>query len=186
MNKKMKYNNQFVMVGKSDEEDSRPFVWKCLDEIGKRVEQLREDAARVEAEKKALLSMLQDIQDEKVRNMPEVEVEEIEAMTERLVCRCLTVEIGILTPRTAEQESALTKVNTIMHEMEHQFNLNIEKSLQRAKAYLNACLSEPVGAHIDHRFQGMIIECNIDDQKKIRKRLECLVEQYSPGEDMKG
>ena len=107
-------------------------------------------------------------------------------MTERLVCRCLTVEIGISTPRTAEQESALTKVNTIMHEMEHQFNLNIEKSLQRAKAYLNACLSEPVGAHIDHRFQGMIIECNIDDQKKIRKRLECLVEQYSPGEDMKG
>ena len=69
----MKYNNQFVMVGKSDEEDSRPFVWKCLDEIGKRVEKLREDAVRVEAEKKALLSMLQDIQDERVRNMPEVE-----------------------------------------------------------------------------------------------------------------
>lgn len=111
-------------------------------------------------------------------------VEEIEAMTERLICRCLTVDIGIITPRTEEQETALNKVNKLMHEIEHQFNLDIQKTLHRVKAYLNACLSEPVGAHIDHRFQGMIIECNIDDQKKIRKRLECLVEQYSSSEDL--
>lgn len=180
----MKHNNQFVMVGTSGEEDSRPFVWKCLDEIGKRVEKLREDAVKLEAEKKVLLSMLQDVQDKNSRNMPEVEVEEIEAMTERLICRCLTVDIGIITPRTEEQETALNKVNKLMHEIEHQFNLDIQKTLHRAKAYLNACLSEPVGAHIDHRFQGMIIECNIDDQKKIRKRLECLVEQYSSSEDL--
>lgn len=113
-------------------------------------------------------------------------VEEIEAMAERLVCRCLTVDIGIITPRTEEQETALNKVNKLMHEIEQQFNLDIQKTLHRAKAYLNACLSEPVGAHIDHRFQGMIIECNIDDQKKIRKRLECLVETYSPSEDLNG
>lgn len=180
----MKHNNQFVMVGTSGEEDSRPFVWKCLDEIGKRVEKLREDAVKLEAEKKVLLSMLQDVQDKNSRNMPEVEVEEIEAMTERLICRCLTVDIGIITPRTEEQETALNKVNKLMHEIEHQFNLDIQKTLHRAKAYLNACLSEPVGAHIDHRFQGMIIECNIDDQKKIRKRLELLVEQYSSSEDL--
>lgn len=180
----MKHNNQFVMVGTSGEEDSRPFVWKCLDEIGKRVEKLREDAVKLEAEKKVLLSMLQDVQDKNSRNMPEVEVEEIEAMTERLICRCLTVDIGIITPRTEEQETALNKVNKLMHEIEHQFNLDIQKTLHRAKAYLNACLSEPVGAHIDHCFQGMIIECNIDDQKKIRKRLECLVEQYSSSEDL--
>lgn len=180
----MKHNNQFVMVGTSGEEDSRPFVWKCLDEIGKRVEKLREDAVKLEAEKKVLLSMLQDVQVKNSRNMPEVEVEEIEATTERLICRCLTVDIGIITPRTEEQETALNKVNKLMHEIEHQFNLDIQKTLHRAKAYLNACLSEPVGAHIDHRFQGMIIECNIDDQKKIRKRLECLVEQYSSSEDL--
>lgn len=182
----MKHNNQFVMVGTSGEEDSRPFVWKCLDEIGKRVEKLREDAVKLEAEKKVLLSMLQDVQDKNSRNMPEVEVEEIEAMAERLVCRCLTVDIGIITPRTEEQETALNKVNKLMHEIEHQFNLDIQKTLHRAKAYLNACLSEPVGAHIDHRFQGMVIECTIDDQKKIRKRLECLVEQYSSSEDLNG
>lgn len=182
----MKHNNQFVMVGTSGEEDSRPFVWKCLDEIGKRVEKLREDAVKLEAEKKVLLSMLQDVQDKNNRNMPEVEVEEIEAMAERLICRCLTVDIGIITPRTEEQETALNKVNKLMHDIEHQFNLDIQKTLHRAKSYLNACLSEPVGAHIDHRFQGMIIECNIDDQKKIRKRLESLVEQYSSSEDLNG
>lgn len=150
------------------------------------MEKLREDAVKLEAEKKVLLSMLQDVQDKNNRNMPEVEVEEIEAMAERLVCRCLTVDIGIITPRTEEQETALNKVNKLMHEIEQQFNLDIQKTLHRAKAYLNACLSEPVGAHIDHRFQGMIIECNIDDQKKIRKRLECLVETYSPSEDLNG
>lgn len=36
----MKYNSQFVMVGIFGEEDLRLFVWKCLDEIGKRVEKL--------------------------------------------------------------------------------------------------------------------------------------------------
>lgn len=73
----MKHNSQFVMVGTSGEEDSRPFAWKCLDEIGKRVEKLREDAVKLEAEKKVLLSMLQDVQDKNNRNMPEVEGKEM-------------------------------------------------------------------------------------------------------------
>ncbi|XP_062583235.1 BAG family molecular chaperone regulator 2-like [Saccostrea cucullata] len=187
MNKK-NCNQQFVMVGSPDKEDTRPFVWKCLDEIGNRVEKLREDAAKLETEREVLLSMLQGIQDKTSHNMPEVEVEkeDIEAMAERLVCRCLTVEIGVITPRSEEQEAALNKVNKLLHEIEHQFTINIEKSLPRAISYLNACLTEPMEGHIDHRFQGMVIECTIDDQKKIKRRLQSLVEMYNNTEESNG
>lgn len=73
INKKIKYDNQFVMVKSPDEEDSRPFVWKCLDEIGKRVEKLREDAVKLEDEKAVLLSMLQEIQDKNSHTATELE-----------------------------------------------------------------------------------------------------------------
>jgi BCL2-associated athanogene 2 len=115
-----------------------------------------------------------------------VEKGEIEAMTERFICRCLTVEIGVITPRTEQQEAALNNVNKLLQELEHQVTVDSQKTLHKARSYLNACLSEPVTAHIDHRFQGMVIDCTIDDQKKIRRRLENLVEIYSPDEAVKG
>jgi hypothetical protein len=71
--KKMKYDNQLVIVKSPDDEDSRPFVWKCLDEIGKRVEKLREEAVKLEDEKAVLLSMLQEIQDKNNHTKTELE-----------------------------------------------------------------------------------------------------------------
>ncbi|KAK3580957.1 hypothetical protein CHS0354_006984 [Potamilus streckersoni] len=159
----------------SERESEAHRTLRCLDEIGKRVTVLREQALTLMREKEDMLSLLQDLQDNKSVVCSKAERDEIQAITEMLVCRCLTVEISVTTPRDENQEIALSKVQNILEDLDSMFKTDVEYAKQTAESYLNACLPEPRGNSTDHKFQGLVLGCAADDQKAVRKRLETLL-----------
>ncbi|KAL3869801.1 hypothetical protein ACJMK2_042437 [Sinanodonta woodiana] len=162
------------MVNTSERESEAHRTLRCLDEIGKRVTILREQALTLMREKEDMLLLLQDLQDNKSVACSK-ERDEIQAITEMLAWRCLTVEISVTTPRDENQELALSKVQTILKDLENMFKTDVECAKRTAESYLNACLPEPRGNSTDHKFQGLVLGCAADDQKAVRKRLDTLL-----------
>ena len=90
---------------------------------------------------------------------------------ERLVSRCLTVDITVSVPRSDAQEQALKQADNYLEQIKidlHKDLANAEKHVQRL---LNACCSETSDGPVDSKFQSIVLGCTAEDQKKIRKRL---------------
>ncbi|XP_060077458.1 BAG family molecular chaperone regulator 2-like [Ylistrum balloti] len=165
------------------EDEDRKTIIGHLYSIESRVEKLREHALEMEQEKCVLLQELQRVQDNDNNiEFTEDERDEIDALAERLVCRCLTVEIAVTTPRNESQENALKCVNEQLQQLEDLCACSVEKAVMKTKTYLNACLAEPMGS-IDQRFQGSILGCTVDDQKKVKCRLQTLLQELSSKSD---
>ena len=111
--------------------------------------------------------------------------EELEVNAERLICRCLTIDINISTPRNEVQEEALNKANEFLAKVEQTMQQNLEGMHQTVQALVNACSPEPSGnVPPNSMFQAIILGCTAEDQKKIRKRLLKMLEGLklaSPG-----
>ncbi|VDP07814.1 unnamed protein product [Soboliphyme baturini] len=89
-----------------------------LDEIEKRVENMRETAGLMEQEKESLIEMLGTVQMNKdMLSLNQSEKEDIDATTNRLLNRCRTVDVSVSTPRNSEQERALKLVSNQMDEL---------------------------------------------------------------------
>jgi len=148
---------------------------EMLDHIEKRVEILREQASAMEQERECLVSMVKTIQgNQELMVVSEGEREEIQITADRLLGRCLTVEVQVSTPRNEIQKRALDKVNQYIDDLVSRLRHDLEGAKISCQTYLNACLPDARGT-IDQRFQSAIIECTADDQKKTRKRLESLL-----------
>jgi hypothetical protein len=68
----------------------------------------------------------------------------------------------------------LQRTKEILQNLKGLLIMGKQSAVDTAKSYLNACSSEPVGI-VDHRFQGIILECTADDQKMIRKKLKEMI-----------
>ncbi|GAB6033334.1 hypothetical protein CHUAL_013101 [Chamberlinius hualienensis] len=157
---------------------------EALDQIEKRVELLRQEACGLEKEKSCLLELLETIHSNKdLKLVGESEREEIQVISERLMNRCLTVEVQVLTPRNPRQVEALTRVEKYIDEMVCKVRNDVSASKNFCESFLNACLPDPVGS-VNFKFQSAIIECAADDQKRIRKRLESLLRTIQHTETM--
>lgn len=62
-----------------------------------------------------------------------------------------------------------------MEDLDDQFNVDQDGAKNIARSYLNACSAEPVGKDINHRFQGLILDCTADDQKVVKRKLELVL-----------
>lgn len=109
------------------------------------------------------------------------EREELGLYIDRLVTRCLTVDINIQTIRTPAQEESLRKVKGYLCDLIDTMQANLEQSSQRVKLYLNSCLAgaESESGPVDDRFQGALLGCAAEDQKMIRKKLQEIKESLS-------
>ena len=103
--------------------------------------------------------------------------DDIDYNTERLVLRCLTVDVAVTTPRNESQELAYKSVLEILHNLLLNIKENPLKYEKDVISHLNACLPEPIDNSINLRFQDKILSCAADDQKMFRKRLEEMLEK---------
>uniref|UniRef100_A0A914XEI9 BAG family molecular chaperone regulator 2 n=1 Tax=Plectus sambesii TaxID=2011161 RepID=A0A914XEI9_9BILA len=157
---------------KTSVEDFGDKVVNMLDEIERRVEQLRENAWSMEQEKESLLEMLGTVSmNTQMLRLGQGHREDIDAITNRLMSRCRTVDVVVNTPRNFEQEKALGQVNESIETLLGRMQNDLETSKQLCMRFLNACNPEQPDGPIDQRFQAQLIECTADDQKKIRRRL---------------
>lgn len=169
-----------------DEQDGgkkpNDFLLQTLDALELRVEKMRETARSIDDEKKSLLDSLNTMmQSEAIDHLSGAEREELGLYIDRLVTRCLTVDINIQTIRTPAQEESLRKVKGYLCDLIDTMQANLEQSSQRVKLYLNSCLAgaESESGPVDDRFQGALLGCAAEDQKMIRKKLQEIKESLS-------
>lgn len=96
--------------------------------------------------------------------------------------RTLTVEISVGTIRNPQQEEALKKATSIIDELVKKLLDDMDSSRQRLQALHAACVTEAAPVPIDQKFQAIVISCALEDQKKIKRRLETLLRNVENAE----
>nr|XP_057915019.1 BAG family molecular chaperone regulator 2 [Doryrhamphus excisus] len=147
-----------------------------LDQLEIRVEALREAASAMEQERECILEMIQSLQNsQEMHNISAGEKEELTLTAERLLGRTLSVEINVGTIRSSQQEEALRKATSIIDDIVEKLLADMAGSRQRLLALHSACVTEAPPVPVDQKFQAIVISCALEDQKKIKRRLEMLL-----------
>ncbi|XP_072045105.1 BAG family molecular chaperone regulator 2-like [Amphiura filiformis] len=150
------------------------FLLNTLDEMEKRVEELRDNAKKMEEERKSLLGSLNTmLQSQALVEVNKGDREELELFIDRLTKRCLTIEITVHIIRSPSQEKSLQTVLKYLHDLIGTIHSNMQQSRQVIERYLNSCITETKGP-VDDKFQAALLGCTAEDQKDVRKRLEAL------------
>lgn len=100
----------------------------------------------------------------------------------RLMGRTLSVEVSVGTIRNSQQEEALHKAASIIDEAVKKILDNMDGGRQRLLALHAACVTEATPVPIDQKFQAIVISCALEDQKKIKQRLETLLRNVQNAE----
>ncbi|KAK2586787.1 hypothetical protein KPH14_011812 [Odynerus spinipes] len=147
-----------------------------LDQIEVHVEQLRRDAWRLEEEKDTLLTTLDTIRNnELLGTLEEPDKDDVLRYAERLSMRCLTVDVLVKIQRDTVQQEALHQVNGLIDGLVIGLRQDPSGTRQKCAAFMNACSSQAMG-HSDKNFETAILGCTIDDQKRVKKRLQGLLD----------
>lgn len=98
--------------------------------------------------------------------------------------RTLAVEVCVGTVRNPQQEEALSRATAVIDEVVQKLLGDMQSGRQRLLALHAACLTEApaVPVPIDQRFQAVVISCALEDQKKIKRRLETLLRNVENAE----
>lgn len=110
------------------------------------------------------------------------EKEELSLTANRLMNRTLTVTVSVDTIRNAQQEEALKKASAIIDEIAAKVLEDLEEGKKRLQALHAACVTEAPPVPIDQKFQTVVISCALEDQKKIKRRLETLIRNMDNAE----
>lgn len=166
------------MEGADSEYSNKPKdrLVSLLDQIEMRVEQLRKDAARLEEEKDAMLTTLDTIRNnEMLVALEEADRDDVTRYADRLCMRCLTVDVLVKITRDQVQTEALYQVNGLIDTLVVGLKDDPSGTRQRCAAFMNACSSQGMG-HSDKNFETVILGCTLDDQKRVKKRLQGLLD----------
>lgn len=103
------------------------------------------------------------------------EREDVLHYAEHIANRCLTVDILVKTTRDHMQEDALHQVNSFIDGLVMSLRSDPFGTKSRCLAFMNACSSHTHGA-ADKNFETAILGCTLDDQKRVKKRLQGLLD----------
>ncbi|KAG8338261.1 BAG molecular chaperone regulator 2 [Homalodisca vitripennis] len=102
--------------------------------------------------------------------------EDILRYCERVTGRCLTVEVMVHTNRDKIQEEALHQVNRLIDGLVISIKADPSATRVKCMSYMAACSSSSLQGMSDNNFEAAILGCTVDDQKRIRKRLQGLLD----------
>ncbi|XP_069462278.1 BAG family molecular chaperone regulator 2 [Ambystoma mexicanum] len=149
---------------------------EALDELEIRVEALRDSASAMEQEKEMLVEMINSVQNcQDMRKISDGEREELNLTANRLMGRTLTVQVCVETIRSAQQQASLQNATQIIDEIAKKVIEDLESGRKGLLSLYGACSSDVQTVPIDQKFQSIIIGCAVEDQKKIKRRLESLI-----------
>ncbi|KHJ75702.1 hypothetical protein OESDEN_24682 [Oesophagostomum dentatum] len=117
----------------------------------------------LEQEKEQILDMLNSVSlNTELLRLGQGDREDINAITNRLAARTKTVDVSVNTPRSAEQERALSSVNNLIDgvvekmQEDMQAGKDVGSLFETCRRYLNACNPEQPDGPIDQRFQAQV------------------------------
>ncbi|KAG7301314.1 hypothetical protein JYU34_014244 [Plutella xylostella] len=169
------------LINMSDSESPTNRLVAVLDQVEMRVERLRRDTVRIEEEKDSLLSTLDSVRhSDLLGDVTDCDKEDIMRYAERILARAMTVEVAVRTDRDAMQEEALHQVNLYIDQLVMSVHDDAVIAHTRCQTYMNACTSQPDPASgTDKNFESAILGCTLDDQKRVKKRLQGLLEYFA-------
>ena len=103
------------------------------------------------------------------------EREELSLTANRLLGRAICVEVSVGVIRNSQQDDALRQATSMIDEIVKKLLEDAGGSRQRLMALHAACVTEAPPVAIDQKFQSIVISCALEDQKKIKRRLETLI-----------
>lgn len=166
----------------SDTENSKTRVLQLLDQVESVVEKLRRDALKMEEDRDSVFTTLDTIRNsDMLTELSDNDHEDILRYAERIGNRCLTIEVNVRTNRDQVQEEALHQVNHLIDGLV--VGLKADPSAMKTKclSYMSACTSYQSEGITDKMFESAILGCTLDDQKRIKKRLNGLLEYINRG-----
>lgn len=96
--------------------------------------------------------------------------------------RALTVHVSVDTIRNSQQEEAVKKAIAIIDEIATKMLEDMEAARKRLQALHAACVTDAPPVPVDQKFQSIVISCALEDQKKIKRRLETLIRNVDNAE----
>lgn len=157
-------------------------VLVILDKIDTRTESLRKEAIKLQEQKDDLTVTIDMLKNNQfIAELSDSEREEINFHLKRISDRLQTVDLKVQTVRDNGQVDSLHHINILIDEV-----ITISDPIskrQKCQGYLAACSSSDFQYSItteslmfvDKKFENCLLGCTLDDQKKIRKRLEALL-----------
>lgn len=107
-----------------------------------------------------------------------VERDETHRLLDRITDRCLTVDVKVHTQRDQDQEDALYQVNHLIDTLVVSAKLDPDGTKSRCVTYMNACSSHVSAGVTDKKFESTLLGCTLDDQKRVKKRLQGLLNYF--------
>lgn len=104
--------------------------------------------------------------------------DDVNRYADRVMSRCLTVEVKVLTQRDCQQEEALFQVNHLIDGLVIALKGDPESAKAKCVSYMNSCSSNMVDGIMDKVFESALLGCTVDDQKKVKRRLQGLLTYF--------
>ncbi|KFO36142.1 BAG family molecular chaperone regulator 2 [Fukomys damarensis] len=120
-----------------------------------------------------MIHSIQNSQD--MRQISDGEREELNLTANRLMGRTLTVEVSVETVRNPQQEESLQRASRMIDDVVSKFLEDLGSAKCHLTSLHSACSSEVPPGPVDQKFQSIVIGCALEDQKKIKRRLETLL-----------
>lgn len=163
-----------IQENNNPDRPSKERLLDILDQLEAEVERLRKDTLALEEKKDALFTSLDTIRNsELLHDLVETDKDDIQRYIERVTSRCTTVEILVRTDRDQAQVESLYQVNRLIDQLVVSYKADPPTSKARCLSFLAACSPQPE-VPTDKAFEVALLGCALDDQKKIKKRLNGL------------
>lgn len=155
-------------------------VRQVLYDIEAQIEKLRDAVTKLSGDQSSLVEVLDSVhQGLPGTDLSEIEREEIGLELTRLRSRAEDVKCELVTRRTEQQlearkvmEGEMVKlIRTVEEDPE------ADSSERLCRSYLAACSGGAVtGSAVNTKFERIVLDCNVEDQKAVRQRLNELLQ----------
>ncbi|KAF7995462.1 hypothetical protein HCN44_006569 [Aphidius gifuensis] len=167
---------QIMESSESEYKKPKDRLVNLLDQIELRVEQLRRDALRLEEEKDTMLTTLDTLRTNEILTfLEEADKDDVLRYADRLSMRTLTVDVLVKVQRDLVQQEALHQVNGLIDSLVISLKSDPCSTRNRCAAFMSACSSHG-NDYSDKVFETAILGCTLDDQKRVKKRLQGLLD----------
>lgn len=99
----------------------------------------------------------------------------MEKYADRILARCSTIEVSVRTVRDHIQEDSLHQINKFIDNMIKELKQDPAATKLKCLSFMSSCSSYCESAVEDKNFERALLGCTLDDQKRVKKRLQGLM-----------
>ncbi|KAL5245284.1 hypothetical protein ACI65C_012694 [Semiaphis heraclei] len=163
-------------MDKEGHQKSSKYLTTMLDHAEIHIENLRKEALKMAEDLENIYSNVENVRNSELMNqLSDVDKEDINQFANRIIDRCETVNIHVLTTRSESQQNCLEEINVMIDRIVNTLKNDPDNAKAICQSYIASCspLENELGCKV---FETAVLGCTLDDQKRIIKRLQGLLD----------